>query len=219
MIIDKDQNGPMDFEEIDDYCRKYNVRICDNDFKSCPCKIIDFEGKTSFCKFVPMFGKLLIEDDSRKIQIFLEKVCPKFKNEVLHHDYRAKYLRSIGREFLARVKIGDVVFCTAEIHDVVFIAGPTHKYGLCRYKTSEGTVNEAPSYCFSIISKGNNYADFKTKDNYKADLYSRMARRRGFRIERNILKDTYILKIYGDSQEELDEFVTNLKNDLVLYDF
>ncbi len=94
----------MNFEEIDEYCNKHNVDICYENFSPCPCRITILNEQFSFCNFVKVFAKYQIIGDSNKIENLLNKVCPKIRNEVFHHDYRAKQLRKQKEKFLGNVK-------------------------------------------------------------------------------------------------------------------
>jgi hypothetical protein len=57
---------------------------------------------------------------------------------------------------------------------------------------------------------------YKTEDKDKADYYDYISRKNGFRVERSMINKLYILKIYGDIQKEVDEFVIQLENDLII---
>ena len=169
-----------------------------------------------------MFGESLMSDNTFKTKEtddLLKKVCPEVRNEVMHHDYRAKKLREQEKAFLEKVKPVDIVFCTANIHNVVFLEYPSHKWDYCKYKYIKGEIRETPAFCCHIISKGTKYAEYKTKHEYKADLYDLTAREYGFRVEKEKVKEEYILKIFGDTQDEVDQFVINLNNGHILNDF
>ena len=158
-------------------------------------------------------------DHTKEVDTLLKKVCPEVRKEILHHDYRAEQLQKRKKEFLKNVKLGDICFCTAEIENVIFLEHPSNIHGDVKYKTADGRISEAPSFCFRVISKGNIYAEYETKNKNKMETYERLARENGFRVEVESLKDIYLLKIYGEKQEEVDSFVLNLNNDLVLDDF
>lgn len=205
---------------IEEYCKRNFLKICDKiNFKSCPCKSIDFENDISFCNFIKAYGKLEISENFKEKALLLKNVCPEVRNEILQHSYRVRQLQKQEKEFLEKVRPGDVVFCTAAIHDVVFLEHPSNIYGDVKYKTIDGEIREAPSFCFRIISKGNKFAEYETSDKEKADSYSRLARRNGFRVEKQKIKNVYVLKIYGDIQKEVDDFVTNLRIEFILNDF
>jgi len=166
-----------------------------------------------------MFGESLIVDnanDSKKTDVLLKEVCPEVRNEILHHDYRAEQLQNIRKEFLGKVKPGDVVFCESQFHNVIFLDYPSTFYGYVKYKTIDGEIFEAPGSCFRILSNGTKWAEYKTKDKEKADNYYYLSRKNGYRVERSKLNNEYILKIFGDTQEEVDEFVITLENNLFL---
>lgn len=57
------------------------------------------------------------------------------------------------------------------------------------------------------ISKGDKYIEYKVKENNKLKEYRDLARYYGFRVEAIKLKNGHLLKIYGDTQEELSNFL------------
>lgn len=198
-----------------------NKRICFSNFGSCPCKILDIEKKSAYCNFINIFAALLINDNesnSNTVNSFIRKICPEIRNEVLHHEYRAKQLQKQEKEFLENVKHGDVCFCTAETDNVVFLKHPSNIYGDVKYKTIDGKIYESPAFCFRIISKGNKCANYVTKSRKKIESYERLARMNGYRVEIHKKNDKIMLKIFGDCQEEIDNFVSNLYNDFILDD-
>jgi len=198
--------------------RSKNI-LCDIISHSCPYKIFNSDKGLHYCDFVNVYAELNIKGEREKIDRSLKKVCPEIREEILHHNYRAGRLKEQEKQFLAHVQPGDVCFCTAAIENVIFIEYPSNVHGDVKYQTADGKIFESPSFCFRIISKGNVLAKYETPDKEKAESYSRLARRNGFRVEIDKIKDTFLLKIYGDLQEEIDEFVTNLENDFVIDDF
>ena len=198
-----------------------NKRICYSDFDPCPCKIFDLDKETVYCNFTNIFAAFLINDNennSKTTNFFLKKICPEIRTEVLHHDYRARQLQKQEKEFLEKVKPGDICFCTAEIENVVFLEHPSNIYGDVKYKTIDGKIDESPALCFSISSIGNKCARYVTKNRKRIESYERLARMNGFRVEIQKLNDKIILKIFGDSKEEVENFVSNLNSNLVLDD-
>ena len=139
---------------------------------------------------------------------FLRKICPEKRNSVLEHEYRAEILQRQTKRFLKKVNIGDIVFCTAEIHNVTLMEKSSDIFGNCKYKTIDGKIKELPSFCSRIISKGDKFTEYKTIDKLIADYAAILARKNGFRVEKINLEDLYVLKIYGDDQQEVSDFVT-----------
>lgn len=201
------------------YITDNHMQLCYFDKDKCPCRLVDLDSNISFCNFVRLFADILILNNERATNLFLDKVCDDKRNEVLHHDYRAGQLRKRFKKFLNQVKIGDLVYSIAEDQDVVFLESPTHKYGDCKYRIINGTVKKAPPFLFSMISKGKYYGKYETKNKDKADLYTLEARECGFRVEKHELEDHYVLKIYGDTQEEVDSFITVLRSNFIIDDY
>lgn len=190
--------------------------ICDFSSVSCPCRIVDLEDDVLICDFVSTYATLDIAGDSRGIKMLLSKVCAEVKNERLQHESIVRRNKELERKFLDNVKIGDIVFCTAEIENVIFVEYPPHKYGHCKYKLIYGKIGEAPAFAFRIISKGKEHAKYETRDNEKAIYCARYAKRYGFRVEEHKVEDTYVIDIYGDKKENVEEFITNFENGLIL---
>ncbi|MFX1464367.1 MAG: hypothetical protein ACFFBF_15185 [Promethearchaeota archaeon] len=155
------------------------------------------------------FGKYFI--------IEKENICSKLKNNLLHHDFIAEITKREAQRFLEEVKIGEIVYCTIEMSDVIFIRKPIGHFDWCQYKTFDGKVKEARALCFRKISVGNKYANYKTTtlDDLKASEI--LAREYGFRVEKVTSRKPFCLKIYGDTKEEVDHFVTCLENNYFIY--
>ncbi len=198
---------------------KSKSKLCDIISHSCPYKTFDSDKGFNYCDFVNVYAELDIQGQMEKVNRLLKKICPELREEILHHHYKVDQLRKQKKEFLAHVKQGDICFCTARVDNVIFIEHPSNIHGDVKYKTLDGEIREAPNFCFRIISKGNKFAEYETHDEEKAENYSRLARSNGFRVDVDKIKDTFFLKIYGDLQEEVDEFVTNIENNLILNDF
>jgi len=193
--------------------------ICDSFYTPCPCKVVDLDSGFFYCNFIEMYGELCFHNKIEAANRLVRQVCPEIRNEVLHHDYIADQLRTQEREFLEKARLGDIVFCTAEIHNVVLLGFPSHEHGYCKYKTIDGKTKKAPAIYFRIISKGNKFAEYKTRDEYKADRYELIAKKNGFRVEIKMLKKIHILRILGDTQEEVNQFVNCLEPNFFIDDY
>ncbi|MFX1470575.1 MAG: hypothetical protein ACFFB8_18165 [Promethearchaeota archaeon] len=81
-----------------------------------------------------------------------------------------------------------------------------------KYKTFDGKIGIAPIACINKISNGNYYAVYEVKGKLnssqeKVNHLERLARRRGFRVKIIETERSYNLEIFGDKQEDVDEFV------------
>jgi len=196
----------------------YQVKktVCNTDFSPCPCKIIDLDNNISYCDLVNMFGELSLQHRPEQVNRLLKQICPDKKNLILYHEFEVKRNKEQAKKFLENVKPGDKVFCTAEIHDVIFLEKNTNAYGDCKYKTADGEIKTAPNFAFRILSKGNKFAEYRTENKYKADLYELKGKKYGFRVDRKDLENSFILKFYGDRQEDVDNFVFCIDKDLII---
>lgn len=132
----------------------------------------------------------------------------------------------------SQLKIGDKVFCAKIFQDVVLLEIPSidvfsyyDKYGVLsidsdiKVKTLDGQVREVSIAAISKISKGNYFIEYeigglklwKDKKN-KAEELEYLARNYGFRVEREIIKNSIKLRIFGDSQEEVNNFIALWSN-------
>ncbi|MFX0059489.1 MAG: hypothetical protein ACFE85_16720 [Candidatus Hodarchaeota archaeon] len=207
----------MNFKEFKKYRHENYLRICDElYFKSCPCRVKSVEFDINLCNFVKMYGELDIQGRTEKMNRLLQNTCSEIRNKILHKRYIAEKLKEQKKEFLEKVKSGDKVFCISEIHDVVFLEYPSEPNSDAKYMTVDGKIRNSPIFCFTLISKGNKFSSYKTSDETKAKKYSRLARRYGFRVEEEETSNGYLLRIFGDIQKEVDDFVMSLNNDLIL---
>ena len=72
-----------------------------------------------------------------------------------------------------------------------------------------------PPECFRNISKADYYAEYNVEGkNYEArtEILKERARELGFRVEIIKLNEGLLLKIYGNSQEDVDDFVALVCN-------
>lgn len=137
------------------------------------------------------------------------------------------------------IRPGDVVYCTKELNNVIFLKPPSEesikkyqqnklngeKYppftGFVKYKTTEGKIRSAPVACIVKISSGNYVNEYEFKgENYQIISKNKeiLARQAGFRTEVVIFDNSILLKIYGDTQEEVDDFITLVcNNDFQIY--
>ncbi|MHA2051669.1 MAG: hypothetical protein ACW986_18820, partial [Promethearchaeota archaeon] len=113
-------------------------------------------------------------------------------------------------KFLEMVKHGEEVYCTTEVSNVIFLQKETPPLGWVEYRTLEGEVKFQHPACFRIISKGNKSAECYIKGlNYKerTSVVERKARECGFRVEKLELRTSFHLIIYGDQQNQVDDFI------------
>jgi len=127
------------------------------------------------------------------------------------------------------IKSGDIIYCTKECADVIFLEKPDQRHfldyhrqrskgiekipfsGYFKYKTLDGQVKEAPISCVVKITKGEFSSVYEIRGKNRknrADFCEYTARSIGFRVERKQIFRKYVLKFFGDSQAEVDDFIT-----------
>ena len=176
-----------------------------SDNVNCPCKII--KGNYEYCDFINFLGDLLLSGEQDRIDQFLENTCSLLKNQWLYERKLSRQGREQEKEFLDGVEEGDIVYCITEMEDVIFLEKSDKKFSKCKYKILDGEIKEQWGFCFRNISKGDKYIEYKVKNEKKLNGYRDLARHHGFRVEVIKLENSHLLKIFGDTQEELNEFL------------
>jgi len=163
------------------------------------------------------------------------------KSSLRDHEFLHRKIDQVVEQIeLGYIKVGDILYCCKALKDVVILELPKHedfefyyqaksehRYapfpGHIKYKAIKGLIGEAPIACFTIIKKGNFSEEFsiKKKDiEIEGDIIELEdnIRSNGFRLEKNENQDEFIYKIFGDSQEEVDEFIIALRDGFI-FDF
>lgn len=171
----------------------------------CPCRIL--KNGIVFCDFINFLGNMSLRGETDKIDHFLKYICPDLRDQWLYEVDLRHQAQAQEKKFLNNVKEGDIVFCISEIEEVIFLEKPNRRFGKCKYKTLDGEIKEEWGFCFRNISKGDKYIEYKVKEDNKLKDYKDLAKYYGFRVEVIKLKKGHLLKIYGDAQEELSNFL------------
>ncbi|MFX0058601.1 MAG: hypothetical protein ACFE85_16505 [Candidatus Hodarchaeota archaeon] len=140
----------------------------------------------------------------------IEKICSERRLDIVHQRFIAKIGYRNAQEFLSQVKAGEKVYCITELSDVTFLEKDVPPYLWVKFKTSDGLEKIQHPACFRIISKGNKLAEYIVEGNdyeNRVKKIEREARGCGFRVEKKKLKNSYKLRIFGDKQDQVDDFV------------
>jgi len=194
---------------------KIDIFNCISEFKNCPYRLLN-KG-VSLCNFLSLFFRSISFERNKRIKSILKMVCPELRSNIMHHDYLASSIQNQVKQFLDNVSIGDIVYCTIEMDNVIFLEKPKNKFDWCQYKSFDGQIKEARAHCFRKISLGNKCAEYKTTEIDDLNTSEILAREYGFRVEKDTLKNSYLLRIYGDEQEDVDHFVICLENNYFVY--
>jgi len=216
-----------DFKFIDSICKEYNVWVCNDKIVNyCPCR---FKlNSVNFCNFPKYIVELSQEKGSPRFNRFLNGICKELKQRVQGTDLNSLEIRhrldkAVKNMENGEIKPGDIVYCSNIGKNVIFLEYPERKFfetyykdgvfpGKAKYKTIEGEIGTAPVACFFKISKGNYKAEHVINGKEEEikryiDHLMGLCKQEGFRVELEETKTGYKLKILGDSQESVNDFV------------
>ena len=141
----------------------------------------------------------------------IRKACKWVKRE----ESRLKFIRKIVREktldLLEKVQVGDTIFCRiAPYHEVILLEKPQDdsKYVSCQ--SPNGKTIRIHAHHLSRISTGvftGEYFIQGVENEKRAQELKYKAGYHGFRAEIVKKNNGFILRIYGDSQQEVDDFI------------
>ncbi|MBY8990263.1 MAG: hypothetical protein KGD58_05875 [Candidatus Lokiarchaeota archaeon] len=191
--------------------RKY--LICHQKQKKCPFRILDIQLDVFGCNFYKQYWQVFNEGNSFGAKVLVNRACEWIKKEERRLDFISKGASKETIKMLENLEVGDMLFWTNRVIYVTLLEKPTEISQIARLKCrkSDGKVIEIPAYNLCKISSGTFYGEYfiegvrkekKVQElEYKTNLY-------GFRTEIERREDGYLLKIYGDSQREVDDFIS-----------
>ena len=186
------------------YCRQEN-------FESCPYRFIDLEEPHPLCRYINLQATLIVNREFSKISRLTSRACDWIKME----EGRAETFRRLHRErfkdFLENVQVGDNVFCEiAPFHDVKLIDKPSDDTEYVRCEALNGKIIKIMACHLYRMAKGDYSGEYLVKGVFsrrktlKLEFKSKL---HGFRTEIEKKSDGYLLKIFGDSQKQVDDFI------------
>ncbi len=190
--------------------RKY--LICRQNNKNCRFKVLDLQLDIYICNFMKEYWQEFNSGNKFGAKNLLSRACEWIQWE----ERRLKMLsRSASKEtikMLETLEIGDTLFWTRQLKEVKLLEKPTEFTQIVRVKceSSNGRIVEVPAYSLRKISKGSFYSEYFLNDTHNENRLKEIehkARLNGFRAEVELKRNGYLIKIYGDSQQEVDEFV------------
>lgn len=118
-----------------------------------------------------------------------------------------------AKKVIEESKIGDKIFCLEEMfEEVTLLSKPNDPFGNCEYETKEGDIKTAFVGLFRPLSKGKYYHEIDVERAFDADkdedlmilMVKRVSMEAGFRVE---ISDGGKIRVFGDTQKEVDDFV------------
>lgn len=156
---------------------------------------------------------MLNDGNSYGARLLLNRACEKYQNEEKRLKFISKGAKKETIQMLRRLEVGDTLFWVTRLKDITLIKKPTEFSQIARIKCqgSDGKIFKIPAYLLRLISKGNYSGDYfidEAENDKKVNGLKYKANYYGFRTEIEKRDNGFLLKIYGDSQQEVDDFIT-----------
>lgn len=190
--------------------RKY--LICRQDKKNCPFRTLDIQIDIFICNYLKEYWREFNSGNYFGAKILLNRACEWVQGEEKRLKFISEGARKETLKMLKSIEIGDHLYWTTQSREVKLYEKPTEFGQIARVKCikSDGTIIKIPAYSLRKLSKGVFFSEYLLDDTvseqkvknleYKAKFY-------GFRVEVEKKENGYLLKIYGDSQQEVDDFI------------
>lgn len=190
--------------------------VCIGNKKNCPYKIFDVKKNSIICTFYEKYWDNFHSYgfDEANRNLLIKKACKKIKTYELHQIYTSKLHTKKTILMLKDIVIGDILFWVSRNEVVILIEKPSEITSLvrCNCQRHNGEKVNIPAHLLRQLSKGDFIGEY-TVDNYennkwKAKELEYWAKYHGFRAEIEERDDSYILRIYGASQNEVNDFIS-----------
>lgn len=193
--------------------KKYSKDFACNHQKYLPCQFAHLDGDVHRCSYHRL--NVLagwVRGDEQTADELTKQACPPIREEWEEKEYLAKIREGYANELIENAEVGDLVFCFEEIDgEVILLEKPETNVGNCVYKNKKGEIRSCIARLFRTLSKGNYCEEHHIKgDESEIDsrMIKRMAGEAGFRIEIEETSEGHLVKIFGDNQQEVDDFMT-----------
>lgn len=112
---------------------------------------------------------------------------------------------------LSNANVGDRVFCVPKCDDVILLEKNADFSGRYRCRTFEGEELLVFPDDLNPIFKGDATLIYRIK--HVEDMFEFKARKYGFRIEKEFSTDDVIYIIFGNTQDQIKDFISTLIRD------
>lgn len=189
--------------------RKY--LICYQGKKDCLFRTLDIQLEIFTCNFYKEYWNVFFDGDSFSINSLLRRACEWIKIEEARLEFICEISRKKVSDLLENVQVGESVFCRiAPDHEVKLLEKPLDESEFVSCEAPDGRIVKIQVHHLRRISKGDYYGEYFINGPesekkaqgliYKANYY-------GFRAQVEKKDNGCFLKIYGDSQQDVDNFI------------
>lgn len=189
--------------------------ICRQQKEKCPFRVFDVQLDVFICSFYKEYTSMVNDGNSFGAKPLLNKACEEYKNEEKRLEFISKGAEKETVKILRCLEVGDTLFWFSRSKDVTCIQKPTEISQIARIKCqgSDGKIIKIPAYLLRSISKGNFSGEYFIDGAEKVKGFKYKVNYYGFRTEIEKRDNGFLLKIYGDSQQEVDDFIISLEQD------
>jgi hypothetical protein len=178
-----------------------------------PCKFAYPDGNIYRCSYHRLWVLAnWINGDEEKANELTNQACEPIRDEKRISKDLARLHKSYAKDVIKNSQIGDVIFCFDELDgEVILLDKPQKDSEHCVYENKRGEIKSKSVMLFRTISKGNYQVKHLIKgknSEIKAQMIKRMANEAGFRVEIKNVKEGFLVKLFGDSQKEVDDFMS-----------
>lgn len=200
--------------EKDETQRLYDCKY-PKESSSCSLKVFDIAHNNILCRFDHLSVELLLKGSRSSPDEFenlIKKGCKSLQNDIRHSQYRAKIDIEKCETFLKNTDIGDFVFCVSINENVKLLSKPSLSdcTGNCKVLLQNGRTHNYSTLLLRKIPKGLVSKDYIIKGVEKGQRASEIidsAKNLGIKVETVNKGDYLILRIIGDTEQEVDDFI------------
>ncbi len=190
------------------------IHQCFEDFEKCPLRIYDLEKDILRCDFFRQNSILICNRQLDRKHALVNKACDYIKKEEARLDSIVAVSHKRNLDFLKKAQIGETVYCRIGYPEVKLLEKPLNLQlsCYCKCQKKDGIIFDVHVSHLHRISKSDYYGEHFINgiDNKEIaqELKSR-ANYYGFRVKFEERDKGYLLKIYGDTQQEVDDFINH----------
>ena len=183
--------------------------ICRQHRINCPFRSFDAQSELLICDFYKEYWRIYNDGNTFGAKTLLNRACEWINKEEKRLDFICNLAKKSFLDLIQNVQVGDTVFCRiAPYHKIKLLKMPLDDSEYISCEAPNGRVIRVQAHHLRMVSKGSYNGVFFTSDidesiqdlEYKINSY-------GFRTEIKRKENGYLLKVYGDSQQEVDEFI------------
>ncbi|MFX1489020.1 MAG: hypothetical protein ACFFBI_07725 [Promethearchaeota archaeon] len=192
--------------------KRFSKDLACNHRNYLPCRFGYLDGRVYRCSYHRLHVLTAwVNQDEVGAASLLKDACPPIQTEEEFTWFARKLHQEFAKEIIEKSKVGDLIFCFNEIDgEVVLLEKPSTIFDHCVYKDKKGQVKSYPVSHFRLLSKGNYSVEHHiegVKSEIQSQMIKRMAGEAGFRVEILETERGHLLRIFGDRQQELDDFM------------